>query len=238
MEIEYMGQKGNSSLMRRIDSILMPLYRVLPFTYWGIYFRNFKDLASEKNKITLLDLGCGDGSAMAYLNLPKNFEITGVDIFKPYLDLAKKKRIYKRLIHKDVRKISLRKKYDIVVLNHILEHMTKKEGRNLLEKIEKIAKKRIILALPVGDLPQDEYDSNPYQKHKSAWSVEEMKNLGYEVKAQGLKMLFGDNNVVAKYGVFSYFLFILSLILTPILLFKPELGIYMICRKDVDRNLV
>jgi SAM-dependent methyltransferase len=232
-----MGEKGNNNLMRRIDAILMPLYRMLPFTYWGIYFRNFKDLILERKKVTVLDLGCGDGSAIASLNLPKNFEITGVDIFKPYLELADKKKIYKRLIRKDVRKISVRRKYDIVILNHVLEHMTKREGKNLLKKLEKIAKKRIILALPIGNLPQEEYDNNPYQKHKAAWSVEEMKVLGYEVRAQGLKKLFGDESVVAKYGIFSYLFFVLAFVFAPILSLKPELGTYMICRKDVDKNL-
>lgn len=234
-QLKYMGKDGSSDIMRKIDKSLLWIYKLLPFTYLGIYRKNFDDIKKESGKITVLDLGCGDGLATKSLGFTKSFKITGVDIFEPYLKLAREKGIYKKLIKKDVRTINLNQKYDMVIANHILEHLDKPDGKKFIERIEKIAKKRIIIACPIGNLPQGEYDENPFQLHKSRWTVKEMKKMGYRVQSQGLKILWGNENVVAKYGILSYSLFVLSAILSPVLYFFPERGTYMICIKDVKK---
>lgn len=189
-------------------------------------------LEGEKT-MTVLDLGCGDGSAVEFLGLPENFEMIDVDIFEPYLKLAKRRGIYKKLVKADIREFYPKEKFDIVLASHVLEHLEKNDGLKLIKKIEKFSKKRVIIACPIGDLPQEEYDNNPFQVHRSSWTVNEMKNLGYEVRSQGLKALWGNENVVLKYGLFSYILFPISILSFPVLLLKPELGTYMICVKDV-----
>ena len=230
-----MGEDGSNRLMRRIDSFLVGMYRQVPFTYIWLFKRNFDKFIKSRRKTSVLDIGCGDGSAIERLNLPRNFEITGIDIYEPYLKIAKGKKIYKRLIKMDARKIEVNKKYDIVLASHILEHLDRAEGERFIKKLEKIAKKRVIIAAPIGYFPQDEYDSNPYQEHKSHWSVDDLRKLGYSISSQGLKIFWGNENIVKKYGVFSYFLFLISIICTLLLLVKPELGTYMICRKDVEK---
>jgi len=232
-KLSYMGQDESIELVRRIDSFLVGIYRKVPFTYIWIFRRSFKKFLNSKEKITLLDVGCGDGSVLERLNLPKNFEVTGIDIYEPYLRLARKKGIYKRLIRLNVRKITTKEKYDIVLASHILEHLDRKEGEKFIEKLEKIAKKRVIVITPVGCFPQEEYDENPYQKHKSHWEVNDLRRLGYSVTSQGLRFLWGNENVVKKYKIFSYLFFFISWLSTPLLFIKPELGTYMICVKNI-----
>lgn len=231
-KISYMGEENASLWMRKIDGHLLGLYRILPFTYLGLFRSAFGDLLSSRGKITMLDLGCGDGSATQSLNLPDNFEITGVDIFKPYLDLAKDKGIYKKLIRTDVRSFNPRGKFDILVAAHILEHFDKSEGRKFLKKAESLAKKKVIIIIPIGEHPQETYDDNRHQEHKSSWQVIEMRDLGYSVRAHGLRALWGSENVVFKYRLFSYILFLISDLLFPLLFLKPEWGTYMICVKN------
>lgn len=204
----------------------------MPFTYVGIVRAAFGEMLLMKRKISVLDLGCGDGSNVWNLNLPKNFEITGVDIFKPYLELAKKRGIYKKLIRGDVMRINTRRKFDIVIASHILEHFEKSRAIKFLIKAEALASKKVIIVTPIGEHPQESYDNNKYQEHKSSWEVSEMKNLGYKVKAQGLKFLWGNADVIVKYNIFSYLFFMLSNLLYPILLIKPGWGTYMICTKN------
>lgn len=234
-KMHYMGEDESNRPMRRIDSFLVGVYRQVPFTYIWLFKRSFDKFLESKRKISVLDIGCGDGFAMGRLNLPRNFEITGLDIFEPYLKIAKGKKIYKRLIKMDARKIGIDKKYDIVLASHVLEHLDHAEGERFIKKLEKIANKRVIIAAPIGYFPQGEYDNNSYQLHKSQWRVDDLKKLGYSISSQGLRILWGNENIVKKYGIFSYFLFLLSLVSTPLLLVKPELGTYMICRKDVKK---
>ncbi|MCM8802024.1 MAG: SAM-dependent methyltransferase, partial [Candidatus Omnitrophica bacterium] len=54
-------------------------------------------------------------------------------------------------------------------------------GLELIEKMEKIAKKKVIIFTPNGFLPQKEYENNPWEVHRSGWTAEEMKKMGYKV---------------------------------------------------------
>ncbi len=62
---------------------------------------------------------------------------------------------------------------DAVICIDVLEHLTKKEGLEFIKKMEKWAKKKIII-FTNGYVPQD-VDKNPLQIHKSGWSYNEFK---------------------------------------------------------------
>jgi len=235
-KLRFIGDSRINARMRAIDSKFMSLYRNLPFTYFWLYRRAFGNLLSGSKTVTMLDLGCGDGTATNRLNLPSGFEITGVDIFKKYLEIAKTLRIYQKLNHSDIKKYNPRSKFDVVVASHVLEHLNKKDGLKFIRKLENIAQNRVIIATPIGQFPQEDIDKNKYQIHKSTWDVEEMKNLGYKVYAQGFRSLWGESNVIKEYGVLSYFFFLLSYLLSPLLVLRPEWGTYMICVKCLETN--
>ncbi len=58
--------------------------------------------------------------------------------------------------------------------------------------MEKVARKRVIIFTPNGFLPQEVFDGNVRQFHKSGWSVEEMRALGFRVTGiMGWKFLRG-----------------------------------------------
>ncbi len=234
-KLAYMGESGANKTMLKIDHLLMGLYKIVPITYFGMFYRPFSEFVGYKHKVTVLDLACGDGSATMNLGLPANFEIDGVDIFQPYLDIARRRKIYRKLTKGNVAKYNPGRKYDIVMALHVLEHFDKEDGMKFLKKIEKFARKKVVIAAPIGEFPQSEYDDNPYQVHKSSWMPEEIGRMGYNVSAQGLRLLWGNENIVSKYGLFSYFLFFISALAVPFLRLNPDLGTYMICDKDVRR---
>jgi hypothetical protein len=73
--------------------------------------------------------------------------------------------------------ILLPESYDTIFLLDVIEHIDKVEALNALYKLEKIAKRQIIIRCPIGEVPQD-YDNgidpwgykiNSWQKHKSSW---------------------------------------------------------------------
>jgi len=179
-------------------------------------------------------VGCGDGSLAKVLNLNKNFKLTGVDIFEPYLKKARKTGLYEKLIKADVRNLPFKEeKFDVVFCAHLIEHLTRKEGFKLIKRLESLARKKVVIASPVGFLPQDEYNGNPFQKHKSVWWSEDFKTRGYKVVGQGLRLIYGQQNVVERLGLLSYLFSLVSLAYQPLLFLNPNLGVYIICWKEM-----
>ena len=138
---------------------------------------------------TVLDLGCGPDSPIQYISNIKHS--VGVETWKPYLDLSKNKKIHNVYMDKKLQELDFKdKSFDVVLLIDVLEHLSKKDALDILEKASKWAKKKIIVTTPNGFLVQPSLDGNPYQKHLSGWDVIFMKKLGFKVYGlAGLKFL-------------------------------------------------
>ncbi len=135
---------------------------------------------------SVLDVGCGDGYNMRFFNGKKD----GVEIYQPSIE---KLEGYGKIWKLDVRDLSSipDKSYDIVAAFHLIEHLTKKDGYNLLKEMERIAREKILIETPNGFLPQEPYGGNRYQKHLSGWNVQNLKELGYSVYGlYGLKYIW------------------------------------------------
>lgn len=129
---------------------------------------------------SVLDLGCGRSSPLRYCSVSYS---VGVELFEPYLEESKKMKIHNEYILADIIKVKFKpKSFDCILALDVLEHLTKKEGLSLIKKMENIARKKIIIFTPNGFLRQDEYDGDKLQIHKSGWTVDELKKLGYKVK--------------------------------------------------------
>lgn len=163
---------------------IKPLYKNLLPSWIEHLKREFSDCN------TVLDLGCGYNSQIQYCNVP--FSV-GVELFEPYLQESKKKGIHNQYIKTDIRKVELKpKSFDAILCSEVLEHLTKEEGYELIKKMEKWARKKIIITMPNGYLWQNGYDNNPLQEHKSGWSTEELERLGFKVYGiNGWKKLRG-----------------------------------------------
>lgn len=143
---------------------------------------------------TVLDLGCGDNSPLRNV---KNIKYSvGFDVFKDSIERSKKKKIHTEYRIGDLKKIEKyfkKKSFDAVIALDVIEHLKKGDSIALIKKMEKIAKKKVILLTPNGFYHQDAYDDNPYQVHKSEWSIKDLRKLGYKVYGlRGLKYLRGE----------------------------------------------
>ena len=96
--------------------------------------------------------------------------------------LKAKKGIHSENIRANVPQIEFKSNsLDAAVMIHLLEHLSKQEGIELIEKAEQWAKKKVIIAGPNGFIPQDAYDDNPHQRHVSGWTVEDFESMGFAV---------------------------------------------------------
>ncbi|OGM26068.1 hypothetical protein A3D01_04880 [Candidatus Woesebacteria bacterium RIFCSPHIGHO2_02_FULL_39_13] len=205
---------------------------LLPFTYPWIIKKHFSD-----NK-KILDVGCGDGTFMAKINFDKKYEVTGIDLFDPYLKKAGKTKAYEKVLKMDVRKLNLKdSSFDCVHASQVLEHLKEKEALSLIKKMEKIAESKVIIGAPNGHFHQDAYDKNDLQRHQSSWQIEDFQKLGYTCYGQALKFIYGENGLVhnklAAIGLVRFFLFGLSYLLSPLAYIFPSLGAHIIAVKEI-----
>lgn len=139
----------------------------------------------------VLDLCCGHHSPIQRCNIP--FSV-GVEVFEPYLQESKRRGIHSQYIQADIRQIEFKpKSFDAVVAIDLLEHLTKQEGVKLINKMEKWARKKVVIFTTNEYLWQNGYDYNPLQEHKSGWSAEELRKFEFRVCGiNGWKRLRGD----------------------------------------------
>lgn len=132
----------------------------------------------------VLDVGCGFGEWGFLIRTRKDGSpfLIGVDIWHPHLMRLCGLNVYTALVHVRLPFLPFRdKSVDVSLACEILEHLPKSSGYQLLEEIERISRKLVIVSTPLG-WPQDEIYGNPHEKHISEWHPRELVQLGYSVK--------------------------------------------------------
>jgi SAM-dependent methyltransferase len=164
----------------------------IPFSALNTVWRKL-----DKNSRTILDVGCGKGEPMTFINRKGKFKAVGIDIFKPYLEKSKRKGVYQDLILGDVRFLPFKENsFDAIICLEVLEHLEKQYGEYLLSELERVARKQILLTTPVGRYELHPFEGNPYQEHKHIWSPEELKEKGYnKVRGVGFRGMGGEQSL-------------------------------------------
>ena len=152
-----------------------------------------KHLHADQN---VLDLCCGNGQVSDGLIYK---EIMGVDICIEYLDMYKASVRNSSVVKFDLAKISSSKEkifadnsFEVVLCLDGVEHLEQEEGEKLIEKIEKIAEKKIIIftpenqenpQAPVLNFPTNTWGitaGDQWQVHKSAFPRTYFSSRGYK----------------------------------------------------------
>lgn len=141
-------------------------------------------LPEDLRDMFVLDVGCGLGEWGFLIRTRKNgFPfLIGVDIWHPHLKRLRRLNIYDALVHVKIPFLPFRdKSFDVSLACEILEHLQKSSGYQLLEELERVSRRLIIVSSRFG-WPQEEIYGNPYEKHVSEWYPQELVQLGYSVK--------------------------------------------------------
>jgi SAM-dependent methyltransferase len=191
-----------------------------------------KELAGCK---TVLDLGCGNGTDSPLPGVALTYSV-GVEIYQPYLEECRQKKIHSEYIKADIRKIEFKKgSFDAVLMLEVLEHLTREEGELMIDRCLRWARKKVIIATPNGYLEQDGYDHNPFQEHKSGWSVEDLHRRGFIVTGfQGWKKLRGYR-ALPRYRP-RLLWEIISDLTQKVTYHRPELAFRLLAVKIMDQD--
>jgi hypothetical protein len=183
---------------------------------------------------SLLDLGCGHSSPIRHFS-GRLRRAVGVDVFEPYLQ-----RSVAAGIHTEYRCMNVLEagdhfspgEFGCVVALDLIEHLPREEGLRLLESMERIASRKVIVFTPNGFVPQEAYDGNPFQRHLSGWSVEEMRSRGYRVVGLfGWKPLRGERGEPRwrPRRLWDQ----IALLSQPLVRSRPEQAFHLMCIKDI-----
>lgn len=136
----------------------------------------------------LLDCGSGNGLKAAKLANLYGCKLVTCDLYSKS----------KAMLRSDAAWLPV-KRADIITAIDVLEHLTKDDGYKFLRYAQQIAE-RIIIYTPrfwqINDtkkfsnaLDQACYGDNPYNVHRSLWTVEELKELGFDTSESDAELI-------------------------------------------------
>lgn len=219
--------KTNSLFFRigvRLDSMVEPICHII-----------------DKSAESILDVACGQGYPMRLIRLRmKPKKVVGVDLFKKYIEEAKKEKLHDEYVISDVRKMKFKSKtFDVVLASQIIEHLPKKDTKKFIKDLERIARKQVIIATPIGEMYHPAVDGNRLQLHKSFFYPEDFEKLGYKVVKYGRKSVFGDNGIVHKIDIdfIRKIIFFGNVLVSPLYYMYQSLAdYYFVAYKDMRKK--
>jgi cyclopropane fatty-acyl-phospholipid synthase-like methyltransferase len=177
----------------RRPALRAPFFGLGLFSVRLVYPLQFLILRDLMDCGSVLDLGCGRHSMVPII--PKSIHTTGVEWFREHYEEAKRSGRHTRYLHADITQVDFEgKSFDAVVMLDVLEHLDKEAGERLLAKMERWARKKIVIFTPNGFVHQEEFANNPLMAHRSGWTAPELRRLGYRVRGvRGFKCLKSDH---------------------------------------------
>lgn len=143
----------------------------------------------------LLDVGCGNNSPLLRFSRRPDYAV-GVDLHRPWLDESRRKGIHDEYVEANILELGDRfapGQFEVVLACDVLEHLTPDDGAVLLDLMESIASERVVVLTPNGFVPQGETWGNPFQVHRSGWTVEALRSRGFVVSGlNGVRWLRGE----------------------------------------------
>lgn len=132
---------------------------------------------------TLLDVGCGE-NPVSKIFRGKLEKIFGIEMHQEASKKAEKLGIFEKIYNADaldIDKFFNQNSVDCVMVIDLVEHLDKRDALKFISKIEKIAKKLVIIQTTNGFFPQGEYGGNKFQIHKCGFGTEDFQKMGYKV---------------------------------------------------------
>ena len=154
------------------------------------------DLLVQTDPKSVLDIGVGFGTygfiARAFLDVwrgrmfKKAWQtiIDGIEYYKEFENPVYSFCYNTVFFGNALDTLQVLKKYDVVILMHVLEHMEKFEAIKVLEEVHKHTNKRIIVGTP-SKFFKTGCPNWPAEQHRCHFTTQEFKTLKFNVRTFG-----------------------------------------------------
>lgn len=151
-------------------SVLMEEHRGIPYNL--VVSQIIVEIKNLRQR-TVADVGCGDGY-LIYKAKKEIKNIEGYDYSDRAIGFAKAFNPKAKFYIQDITKKELVKKYDLIILQDIIEHVEKEKLKILIRNITKSLNKngKIVLTVPTDNLPV----SKKHFQHFNIKKIEELFN--------------------------------------------------------------
>jgi hypothetical protein len=182
---------------------------------------------------TLLDVGCGSDSPMRFLD---RGHLVGLEGYAPVMDKARRNCTHDELILGDVKLLADLfpvRRFDACVALDVIEHLQKDDGWHMLENLERLATRKVVILTPNGFLPQMSKEGD-LQEHLSGWTADEFRGRGYRVLGMnGPKSMRGEYHRM-KYRPRAFWSLVSILAHHLYTRAHPEKAAAILCVKDLS----
>jgi predicted RNA methylase len=145
------------------------------------------DLDLQYNRI--LDLGAGSGTYSRILRKKKKRDIANaywiaVEAYAPYINDFDLKSLYNEVVNEDIRTLDYDSftPIDITFAGDVLEHITKEEAIDVINKVLLISE-YVVISIPIIKYPQEAINGNPFEVHvKDDWTHKEVMETFPHIK--------------------------------------------------------
>lgn len=121
-------------------------------------------MLKQNSTLRVLDIGCGSGNYGKLLYRFKG-QVDGIEVFEPNIRKFKLREIYNSVYSCNALGFNFYDDYNIFILGDILEHLTPKDARELLDTLKNSQNCGLIVVAVPFLYEQDEIDSNKYEIH-------------------------------------------------------------------------
>jgi ubiquinone/menaquinone biosynthesis C-methylase UbiE len=180
--VEKGYDKGNYDLHYRLNNKLNRLESKLLSKLANFLPKNGK----------ILDLGSGTGIPYDYYFANKGFNVTGIDISKKHVELAKKNVPNAEFVKGDFSKLSLKKEsFNGIVSFYAIFHVPRTEHKDILKKIHALLQKDgyILITLGFDEMKMTVSEFVDSKMVWSSYSAEKNKKL---VEQCGFKIILTE----------------------------------------------
>ena len=193
--VALMREQPKMSALLTAVNLNLILHRLIGISQAGDYTKEF---VKRSDCAFALDVGCGGFSDLSRFR--PQITTVGIDVFPAAVNEARANGSHDHYVVADILNESTDdvlskfdgRKFDLVMLYDVIEHLPKKDGYELLEKCEQLTSKYVLLKTPNGFVEQGPEFGNEHQRHLSGWFPHDLEGLGYKVYGtSGTKYLRG-----------------------------------------------
>ena len=160
-----------------------------------LFEKPYLDLAISylKPEAKILDLGCGMGEPIGKYFIDKGYQLTGIDGSSKLIDLAKNRFPQAEFMVGDMRKVSLKEKFYLVIAWNSFFHLSKDDQRLMFKIFEEHLNSGGILMFTSGPSEGEVWSDNGGEMlYHASLSPEEYKKLLTEHHFELIKNALDD----------------------------------------------